>query len=92
MKKVQKRNREFPQKVEANFGGWKACKRPAYSTAYFLLTFAYIPAYYPAYLPSTGRAGSRVNTPIRLSLWVENIACPGASYGLSQNQHKGLLK
>ena len=92
MKKVQKRNREFPRKVEVNFGGWKACKRPAYSTAYFLLTFAYMPAYRAAYLPSTGRAGSRVNTLKRLALWVEYIACLGASCGLSQNQHKGLLK
>jgi hypothetical protein len=85
MKKVQKRNREYPRKVEANFGGGMVCKRPAYSTAYCLLTSAYMPAYRAAYLPSTGRAGSRVNTPIRLALWVEKIDRHNASSWFSQN-------
>jgi hypothetical protein len=92
MKTAKNRTWSFPPTVEVNLGGKKVCKRSAYNFAYCLLTFAYMPAYCPAYLPSTGRAGSRVNTPIRLALWVENIACLGASYGLSQNQHKGLLK
>lgn len=89
MKKVQKRNREFPRKVETNFGCGRVCKRPAYSTAYCLLTFAYMPAYYAAYLLSTGKPGSSSVTLIRLVLWVENIAYLGASYGFFQNHIKG---
>ena len=92
MKTTQNRTWSFPPTVEANLEIKKVCKRSAYKLAYFLLTFAYRPAYCPAYLPSTGKTESRSTTPIRLVLFVGNIACPGALYGLSQNRCKGLLK
>lgn len=92
MKTTQNRTLSFPPPVEANLEIKKFCKRAAYNLAYCLLTFAYMSAYCPAYLLSTGKTESRSTTPIRLVLCVGNIACPGASHGLSQYQHKGLLK
>lgn len=92
MKTAQNRTGSFPPTVQANLEIKKVCKRAAYKLAYCLLTFAYMSAYCPAYLPSTGKTESRSTTPIRLVLCVGSIACPGASYGLSQNLHKGLLK
>jgi hypothetical protein len=86
MKIIQNRTSDFPRKAEANFGGGKICKRPAYSAAYFLLTFAYMPAYPAAYLPSPGKAGSDSHSPIRLVLWVENFARYSASCWFLQNR------
>jgi len=86
MKKVQNPTWSFPPKGKENFGGEKVCKRPAYSTAYFLLTFAYMPAYSAAYLPLTGRAGSDANIPKRLALWVKKFARYSASCWVSHNQ------
>ena len=85
MKTAKNRTWSFPPTLEANLGGKMVCKRSAYNFAYCLLTSAYMPAYCPAYLPSTGRAGSRVNTPIRLALWVEKIDRHNASSWFSQN-------
>lgn len=86
MRIPQNRTSVFPRKAEANFGGGKVCKRPAYSAAYFLLTFAYKPAYSAAYLPSTGKTGSDSHTLKRLVLWVENFARYSASCWVLQNR------
>jgi len=90
MKNTQNRMSGFPPNVEANLGGTKVCKRPAYKLAYCLLTFAYKPAYKPAYLEATGWVVSDVNNPKRLVLWTENIVRHSASCWIFQNRHEVL--
>jgi len=90
MKNTQNRMSGFPPNVEANLGGNKVCKRPAYKLAYCLLTFAYKPAYKPAYLQATGKAESCVMTPLRLVLWTELIVRHSASCWIFQNRHEAL--
>jgi hypothetical protein len=92
MKTSQNRISGFPPNVETNFGGGKVCKRPAYSTAYILLTFAYMPAYPAAYLPFTGRAGGDANNTKRLVLWVNNSVRYRASCWVFKNRYKGFLQ
>lgn len=90
MKTSQNRVSSFPPNVEANLAGKKVCKRHAYKLAYCLLTYAYKPAYKPAYLQATGKAGSRVRTPLRLVLWAEKIVRHSASCWIFQNHHEAL--
>ena len=78
----------FPPKVEANLGGKKVCKRPAYLLAYPLLTLAYRPAYLPAYLQATGMAGSCVMAALRLVLCTEIIVRHSASCLFFQNRYE----
>ncbi len=92
MKTSQNPTRRFPPKAEANFGGGKVCKRPAYSTAYPLLTLAYMSAYSAAYLPSTEKAGSDSRIPKRLVLWVKKFAPYNASCWFFKYEHKGFLR
>jgi len=88
MKTSQNRMSGFPLKVEANLGGKKVCKRPAYHLAYCLLTLAYRPAYLPAYLQATGVAGSRVMAALRLVLCTEKIVRHSASCSFFQNRYE----
>jgi hypothetical protein len=73
MKTPKKRTWSFPPNADANLGGEKVYKRPAYNLAYFLLTFAYNPAYHPAYLQATEKTESHAIFPMRPILWIENF-------------------
>jgi hypothetical protein len=91
MQTTRNRPRRFPPKAQQKFLGRKAAKRFVYPLDYPLFTFACLPVYLPAYLPSTGRIVSLQNDHRRLLVCPRNIASPGASCWLFQNQkNKGI--